>query len=363
MEEFYKNHAKHGVFMRINLCLALSAMIISFLTLSCTGGKKPVTEKSSRTNVHFGLETSWKGSNGEMVLGTQYLDGRLYAYAGYDGLIGFTLPDGTNLSVSGRWSTNLQALNVALQKYGSNTYALVLLSRPDNTGGVAILDVTDPTNFVLLAMSNMYSNISGSGFYAGKNRIYFGNSQRGLTVLSYTLTNGIMKSEPFNSVGGFNLSGLTVDEGRNAAYLAAENQGLLVVHTRSGKVLSQQKISISLANSVAIDNDMLAVGDGMSGVFLYDIRNPSMPRMRGFYSTVGETLELSLVKNELYIADGCNGTVWLGINNTLAPTNKAQYMETGITYGVTYGRNNSGRFLFSSMGQGGIRVIRLPDRQ
>ncbi|NCR60545.1 MAG: hypothetical protein GPJ01_23870, partial [Microcystis aeruginosa LL13-06] len=90
---------------------------------------------------------------------------------------------------------------------------------------------------------------------------------------------------------------------------------------------------------------------------IIDISNPAAPTLKGNYDTSGNVLDVQIVGNYAYVADGGSGLQIIDISNPAAPTLKGNYDTSGNAYGVQI----VGNYAYVADYGGGLKIIDVSD--
>jgi hypothetical protein len=190
-----------------------------------------------------------------------------YAYLacsfGFQGLIVANISDPAHPSLAGSYPTTDGASHVTIAGH----YAYL----SESNTGVRILDISDPKALVSV------------GFY-------------NLPASGYPYANGVA------------ISG-------NYAFLAAGNVGLHILdvtHPGTPSKAGDAQTDMGFVEDVKVVGKYAYVA-GYQGVFIFDITNPTHPVKAGSYRTSGRALDLEVMKDLIYVADGRGGLAILQV--------------------------------------------------
>lgn len=339
--------------MRLIKAILISAVVLS-IGISCmppgsgTDGDSTNSTALIKVGSYIGTE----------VIKSVFVKGNyLYAASGYDGLIVFSITNPSNITkvTGGSYVTNHPVNDVVVV----DDYAYVAFGNYNGSGGVGILDVSDPSDISNIVISNNISGMSANALELSDDQetIYVADEFMGLVILTNVHTGTVM----IEQVGQNTLSGnpaTTVKVDGNYAYLSAKEGGVFVVNlTGSTSLAAQISTSISLANAVDISDQLLVIGDRMSGVMIYDVESQSKPRFKSNYDTSGDAFDVVLSGTDIIVADGANGIMWISIAIPTSPELEGFYSETeGLAYRLYYSTSTA-PFIYAAYGPKGIRVF------
>jgi len=147
---------------------------------------------------------------------------------------------------------------------------------PETSGGLRIVDVSDPQNPALLGQVDLQSganDVALAGGYA--------------IVVSDGVVRAIDVSDPAKPfiAGALELPGNPVAEFVTAdgarAYLSTEDNGLLIIDVSNPEdlMLQGQSATIASLRGADVSDDIAYVGAGSGGLAIFDVRNPADPRL------------------------------------------------------------------------------------
>jgi hypothetical protein len=285
-----------------------------------------------------------------------------YAYVAllHGGLAVLNVSNPTNLvCVGGYAKNNYYARDVAM----AGNYAYLL----DVDAGFQVIDVSNPTNCVLVG-----------GYRSGADGYHFGIAVAGcyayvaLDSRGWSFKQGLQifdVSNPTNCilVGGYGTNwtanGLAV--AGNYAYLAADWRGLQVIDvsnpTNCVWVGSCSNAPSGTAFGVVVAGHYAYVVDGSAGLQVIDVSDPIHCVQVGGYDTIGNAKHVAVSGHYAYVGDGSVGG--LQVIDVSDPTNcmwVGGYDTSGIALGVAVANNR----MYVADYNSGVQVLDwLPDAQ
>lgn len=300
----------------------------------------------------FALLTNWSGTNGQVIKAITADASNIYAAAGYDGLLVFRISDMSNI---GGYSTNQPVNDVVLKVISTNKFILIPLGSYNGMGGVMSVNVNDPSNIVLSHFFEEQSkNPVAVDYMLTKSglRVVTADDFQGFQSYVFEWTGTTVTPDKPLPLGARATSDIAVMG--NKAFIAAKDEGVFVIDTASGRIIAHMKPSLSLANSVYITGKTLVVADKMNGIMLYDIGNPSAPRLLATYNTPGDADDAWLVNNMLYIADGINGVIKVKWTKPDKFTLQKIYNDGSIAYQLFVAQDKK---VYVACGSDGLKVL------
>jgi hypothetical protein len=109
------------------------------------------------------------------------------------------------------------------------------------------------------------------------------------------------------------------------------------------------------ATAVQVVGDYAYVADGLSGLQIINITNPSSPTLTGSYDTPDFALGVQVVGNYAYVADSFSGLQILNITNPSSPTLIGSFDTPGLAIGVQV----VGNYAYVADGSSGLQIINI----
>jgi hypothetical protein len=158
-------------------------------------------------------------------------------------------------------------------------------------------------------------------------------------------------------VGNYDTSGIAlgVQIVGNYAYVADGLSGLQIIDITnpSNPILKGNYDTSGYAYRVQIVGNYAYVADDSSGLQIIDITNPSNPTLKGNYDTSGNARGVQIVANYAYIADWTSGLQIIDITNPSNPTLKGNYDTSDNSYGVQV----VGNYAYVGEESSGLQII------
>jgi hypothetical protein len=104
-------------------------------------------------------------------------------------------------------------------------------------------------------------------------------------------------------------------------------------------------------------NNRLYIADGVVGLEIWDVTNPSAPTKLGAYNTPGHACAVYVLDNYAYVADASSGLRIINISDLSSPTEIGYYDTPGSAYGVYI----IGNYAYVADRDSGLRVIDISD--
>lgn len=314
----------------------------------------------------FNLLSSY--TNSEVIEGIFVKGNYLYAAAGYDGLMIFTVTNNTlSLVSNGQYETTTPIKDVVVIEDGTTLLALCAVGNNDNLGGVTAVDVTDPsspTNFAPGAGTSVQTAASHDAAAIAlrdSDTVLIADSISGVDEYDVTTTGAntgaVAAAASLSTLFNHSAVDVVANSGGTYAIAAARSGGVYFVDIANTEVDAQIINPLSFANAVAVSDDTLAIGDRMGGVLIYDISTITEPTYRGIYSTTGDAFDVIISGSDVYVADGSNGVLWVDFTTITAPSLKARYTEEDQVFSDVFYSSSSGTLVYAACGAGGIRML------
>jgi len=107
------------------------------------------------------------------------------------------------------------------------------------------------------------------------------------------------------------------------------------------------------ANNIYVSGDYAYVADGISGLAVIDISDPTNPGTPIYKNTTGNAYGIYVSGNYAYLADGSSGLAVINISDPTNPGTPIYKNTTGNAYGVYV----SGNYVYLADGSSGLAVI------
>jgi hypothetical protein len=180
----------------------------------------------------------------------------------------------------------------------------------DETYGLQIIDISDPTTPLLL--DNVDTPGYARGLAVAGNHVFVADEYQGLQVIDITdPTGGLL-------IGAYNTPGFAAD--------------------------------------VAVAGDHAFVADDSQGLIVIDITDPSNPTLAGSYDTPGAAYALELVANYAYVADALTLQV-IDISDPTSPILAGSYDTADYAIGIAV----DGDFAYVAVGENGLQIVDISD--
>lgn len=300
----------------------------------------------------FALLTNWAGTNGQTVKALTADATNVYAAAGYDGLLVIRISDMSNIA---SFATNQPVNDVVLKMISTNRYAFIPLGTFNGYGGFLSLNITDLSN---IYATHMYleptRNATAIDYVLARNgvRVVTADDFQGYQPYLVEWGGGTVTPEKPVPLGAKAVSDIFVYG--TVAYVAAKDEGVFIIDTLGGRILSHIKPALSLANSVYVEGRILLVADKMNGIMIYDIGNPTSPQLLGDYDTPGDANDVWLIRNDIYIADGINGVMKVKWTPPNKFTLQRVYTDGSLAYHLHIAKDGK---VFVACGNDGLKVL------
>lgn len=219
----------------------------------------------------------------------------------------------------------------------------------DQTGGLQVVDISDPSNLTLLAslaVPGFALGIAVDGDYA-----FITASSSGLQVVDI--------SDPANPqlVGSLLTPGFAseVVVSGNHAYVADYSGDLQVVDVSNPALpfLAGTYSTPGNVDGIAVDGDLAFLADENFGLSIVDVADPTNPTFVGFLDTAGSARGISVDGDLAFLADGGNGLLVIDIRVPAAPVVIGSYNTPGLAYGVVA----EGNLVLVADGTSGVQLI------
>jgi hypothetical protein len=338
------------------------AIFLALLSASCSAVAQTASSSASTVS-NLTLVSSWTPTSGQYIRDV-VADGNnayLYAAAGYNGILCFQISNSSNLI---QFATNLVITNypvndILIKEINSREYLFAVLGTYNGMGGIAIYDITaGPAGAVLTNGTNTVAGVSGNSAYmnASTGLIYVADEFMGIQIYTNFPVLAPISNGPAMPLNGH--SGIGIDSlGTYAVlYVAAADGGVYIVNSSSMTVLAQISSPVSIANSVRVNQNTLAVADQSGYIWFYNIAIPSNPQMLGSYFIGGQPTDIAINGSDVFVAAGSQGVVWIDITSTSVPVLKGASVPSGRALKLNVPTGNGGYF-YAAYGLDGIRVF------
>ena len=223
----------------------------------------------------------------------------------------------------------------------------------DSNSGLAIIDITDPTN----PLDPVYMDTNGTarGVIVVGNFAYVADFNEGLAIIDISDPNN-PGTPVYKDTNG---SAFDVTVVGDFAFVADNNSGLAIINV-SNPASPGEPVYVSTngpATSVTISGTNAYVADNSSGLAIIDITDPTNPGTPSYTPTNGSAYGVTVVGNNAYVADRDSGLAIIDISNPSSPGSPV-YMDTnGSAYGVTV----IGNYAYVSDSTTGLAIIDVTD--
>ncbi|HLG18572.1 MAG TPA: hypothetical protein VI895_02005 [Bdellovibrionota bacterium] len=187
----------------------------------------------------------------------------------------------------------------------------------DNSPQLQIIDVSDPSNPILLSAPALPAPGVARGVFVSGNIAYVAAEQAGLVI--YDVTDPVQpiflsRIGPPQSLPNF---AIDVHVSASIAYITNGGDGLVTVDVGNpGAPAYLGKLDTpGAALSVDVAGDVAYVADQMNGLYVIDVSNPLLPFPIGGYNTPDTAQDVQLSGNFAYLADGLSGLLIFDVTN------------------------------------------------
>jgi hypothetical protein len=284
-----------------------------------------------------------------------------YAYVAllHGGLAVLDVSNPTNCVWVGGYADlhNYYARNVAV----AGNYAYLL----DTDCGLQVIDTSDPTHCVLVGSylhhsDGYYFGIAVAGGYAYV-AVESWNPKQGLQIIDVSNPTNCILVGSYGT--NWTVNGVAV--AGNYAYLAADWRGLQVIDVRNPADCvwagSCSNAPSGKAFGVAVVGHYAYVVDGSAGLQVIDVSNPTHCVQVGGYDTIGYATRVAVSGHYAYVGDGSVGG--LQVIDVSDPTNcvwMGGYDTSGTAFGVAVANNR----MYVAAYDAGLQVLDwLPNAQ
>ncbi|MDC1517288.1 cadherin domain-containing protein [Cyclobacteriaceae bacterium] len=254
------------------------------------------------------------------------------------------VPGGLNLGTPIYEDTDSDASGITI----SGNYAYVA----DYTSGLAIIDISDPTN----PGTPVYRDTNGSaiGVTVRGNYAYVADYTSGLAIIDIS-----NPSSPGTPVYRATSKAYGVAISGNYAYVAAGLSGLAIIDISNpaSPGAPVYRNTNGTARGVAISGNYAYVADRSSGLAIIDISNPASPGTPVYRKADGLALGITISGNYAYVADDIYGLAIIDISDPTNPGTPENEYTTGDAYEVAI----NGNYAYVANWGSGLAVIDISD--
>jgi len=208
---------------------------------------------------------------------------------------------------------------IAIKKVGN----IVLVM--EDVAGLEIYDVSDPTSPVLQGFVPAEGCFYDVKAYGGK--IFAAAGSKGIKSFTRTPPNINKINE---RSGGYLLE---VFPYNGYIFAAAGTSGGLMIYDTSLNLIGHYDTPGS-AKGIFVSGNYAFVADGLYGVRIIDVSDPTNPVEISYYDSPGIANEVFVVSNLLFVADGPEGLRIVDITNPLSPVEISHYNTPGNATGI-----------------------------
>lgn len=318
-------------------------------------------EDSSAGNANISLVATVTTTE---VIKTVYVSGDyLYAAAGYNGLLVYHIVNPSNLVKVDTYADFIPVNDVIVKSFtDGSTYAFIPLGMVNDLGGMLILNVTSPSNVYLPAGhdTNDFVGYNSEAITVNDDlsKAYVADVAKG--IVTYALapgTTGYTVAAPVVKALNGKPENLCIANGY--AYVAAKEGGVFIVNLTTGVIAANIFSSLSYANAVSVSGNTLVIADQFYGAVVYDISDPTKPKLKASYDTSGEARDIIVNGSDIFMADGSVGMLWLNIASSSSVVLKGRYIEsTGIASKLFYSTDTT-PYIYAAYGPAGIKIFKI----
>jgi hypothetical protein len=346
----FKKLLKNKKLFLIIGAVVLLAILGFFVFIVFSSQKRKPAVKVGEEVSFFNLTGSWVSSCGEVIKNVCLVDGKLYAAANYGGLL---VLDSKSMALLGSFTNEVPVLDIIVRTNFTNRYIIAALGANNNKGGIAIFDVNSSANiFVTNSFQGEELSPQKIAAFSQDDRIYTADNRDGMRSYKINLQNLSINTNSFVSFNEMSASGIALKG--HVAFVAALEKGVYVIDLDKNVILANLSFDLSIANSVSVSGNTLAVADRIGGIILYDISNPRRPERIANYDTPGDAYDVWMDGNDIYIADGINGILKTKWSSPDRFTLLKYYNDGSLFYKIFVSTDG---LIYASCGQGGIKVL------
>jgi hypothetical protein len=257
------------------------------------------------------------------------------------GLLVLDISDPANLTPVGEQSVSSVGLDVAV----AGDYALVA-----NNVSIEVFDISDPTNPI--PAGSCTTPQGAYGLEVCGDYVYVANADAGVSVLDISDPTGpvLIKTLP---VAG-NAQRLTI--AGDHAFVPAGDLLVLKITDRIDPYLAGSQ-ALGQATRTAIAGDYAFVANGLAGLGVMDVTDPTNPVVVGTLDTPGSANALAVAGDCAYIADGDSGFYVADITDPLGATYLGDCAIAGTAWDVALAGNHA----YVATDDAGLQVIDIAD--
>ena len=258
------------------------------------------------------------------------------------------MPAGINVYDASTFSHvgNVPTYGVAYATRVVGNYLLVA----EDIAGLEIYDITDPSSPVRVS----YIEAEGC-FYDVKsvgNSMYAAAGSKGVKFFTYGIYGPVKVGEVR---GGY---AFEVFPYGGRLYVAAGRSGGLMIYDTATHSLLGSYDTPGSAEGVFVAGNYAYVADGLYGVRIIDVSDPSSPTEVGHYDSPGEAHKVFVDGTLMYVADGTAGLRVVSVADPTSPYEVGYYDTPGTAMGVFV----SYPYVFvADGGSSGLRIIDASD--
>jgi|GEM_PF-6576497 len=210
---------------------------------------------------------------------------------------------------------------------GNYVFFSISSGHPYNSRELRVLDVSAPTQPVLVTTYTPDSQIKAIGIQSG---------------LTYLLTDKLQVFDFSNPqspqpIGAYDPSTETFDVQvvGTLAYIGT-SVGLIIVDVSqpSTPTLLGKYATLGTVSEMQLLNSHLYVATGAEGLSIVDVQNPAVPTVRGRLDTPGYAYAVDVEGSLGAVADGEAGVVLVDVSNAAQPVQRSRYDTPGTAYDV-----------------------------
>lgn len=278
---------------------------------------------------------------------------QLYVANNDDGLAAYDISDVSSLRQTGQYRTTGPGLDVVVND------GLAYVATGNN--GLTILDVNDPAHIKWVGSHQQLGN--ATKVIADNGHIFVADDESKLMLMD-TDNPALPTIHSIYRVNG-HLHGFSPhsESGHNTVYAIMDDKLLAIDFTPTSPVLSNegldfgQGVNFGGERRIFIRDNIAYVADWFSGIHIYDISKPAMPKLLSSFHTKGSPKGIVVRGDYAYVADDDHGVHIINIKDPRIPV----LVSSLLTPGLAYTPILDGDKLYLASHRGGFQIIDISD--
>ncbi len=227
-----------------------------------------------------------------------------------------------------------------------------LIAVADGTTGITLLDISNDGKLTWRGSYNKLGNIIHVAYSSG--HLLSADDQGVLSVFDISNPNTPLLISDFHT--HLPISAIQFHKKQGYILTSEDDQKKIInvdFTANSSPMISTLGVNQGGSRRSFIDNNILYVADWFSGLHLYDIRNPLLPRLLSSFHTPGSPKGVVVRNGVAFVADDDHGLQIIDVSNPRKPELISEIPLSGLTYTMKLIDN----LLYIASHRGGFHIM------